>query len=112
MNRRLFLRLATGALATGALGLGAMGCNHQSGRQLGPASTTSADLIVDNRSGNTLHVYVDGGEIGDAPPFGVARFQILSGYRLIEVRERGHAFREDLGEYYFGFDALTITYHP
>lgn len=94
------------------LGLTALGCNHKSGRQLGPTSQTSADLIVDNRSQNTLHVYVDGGEIGEAAPGAVARFQILSGYRTVEVRERGHNHRHDFGELYFGFDQVTVTYRP
>lgn len=94
------------------LGLTALGCNHKSGRQLGPTSQTSADLTIDNRSENTLHVYVDGGEIGEAPPFGEARFQILSGYRTVEVRERGSNHFHDFGEIYFGFDAVEITYRP
>lgn len=110
MNRRHFFRFAGSALAVAALGSSVLGCNHKSGRQLPPSSPTSADLTVVNGSRNTLHVYVDGGHIGDAPPFGEARFQLLSGYRRIAVRETGNSFREDLGEYYFGFDAITITY--
>lgn len=112
MNRRSFLRLLTGGAVIAGLGLTTLGCNHKSGRQLGPTSQTSADLIVDNRSQNTLHVYVDGGEIGEAPPGAEARFQILSGYRTVEVRERGHNHRHDFGELYFGFDQVEITYRP
>lgn len=112
MQRRTFLRLAGGVLATAALGLTSMGCGHSSGRQLSPESPVYADLVVNNEGHNTLHVYLDGGEVGEAPPFGQARFQVLSGYRRIAVRERGNSFREDLGEFYFGFDQVTITYNP
>lgn len=112
MNRRAFLRLLSGSAVIAGLGMTALGCNHKSGRQLGPTSSTSADLIVDNRSRNTLHVYVDGGEIGEVAPFSEARFQILSGYRSVEVRERGHDHRHDFGELYFGFDLVEIVYQP
>lgn len=110
MNRRLFLKLLACIAIVGGLGVTTLGCNNKSGRQLGTESSVSADLTVDNRSENTLHVYVDGGKIGEAPPFGVARFQLLSGYRAIEVRERGSDHVQDFGEIYFGFDEVEITY--
>ena len=111
MNRPLLNLLGCAAIVA-SLGLTTLGCNHKSGRQLGTQSQTSADLVVDNRSENTLHVYVDGGEIGEAPPNGVARFQLLSGYRSVEVRERGSNHFHDFGELYFGFDQIEITYRP
>lgn len=111
-TRRRFFSLCLGALATAGLGLSAMGCGHESGRQIPPGSSTSADLIVDNRHHDGLHVYVDGGEIGEAPAFGTARFQVLSGARRVQIRERGSTFREDLGVFNFGFDPITVTYRP
>lgn len=110
MNRRHFLHAGLGALALAVCGLTSMGCGHKSGRQLSNGATVSPNLEVENRTQNTLKVYVDGGEIGEASPLSTAEFQILSGLRSIEVRERGHSTRTYLGDYHFGFDDIRVTY--
>ncbi|HBP16591.1 MAG TPA: hypothetical protein DEA08_02200 [Planctomycetes bacterium] len=110
MNRRHFLHAGLGALALAACGLTSMGCGHSSGRQLSNGATVSPNLEVENRTQNTLKVYVDGGLIGEANPLSTAEFQILSGMRSIEVRERGHSTRTYLGDFYFGFDDVKVTY--
>lgn len=88
------------------------GCGDKSGRQLGPNSTASPNLVMENRSQNTLKVYVDNSEIGEVAPNAASNFQILSGQRTVEVRERGKSSRHSFGTITFGFNDVSLTYRP
>jgi hypothetical protein len=112
LSRRELLRASLGLACATLTGSLLAGCGDKSGRQLGPTSTQSPNLVIDNRSHNTLHVYVDNSEIGEAAPNAKANFQILSGERLVEVRERGHTTRHSFGRIHFGFNDVELTYRP
>jgi hypothetical protein len=110
--RRALLRAVPLLIIVATFGAVTLGCGNSSGRQLAPTSTTSPNLIVDNRANNTLNVYLDGGEIGQVAPNAVGNFQVLSGTYRVEARETGHSTYHSFGDLTFGFNTVSVTYRP
>jgi hypothetical protein len=110
VRRHAFIALLSLTLL--AFGVSTQGCSHKSGRKLSPTSSRSADLVVKNKSLNSINVYVDGAEIGKIKDGDEGRFQILSGEREVEVREAGQVGRHSFGTIHFGFDLVEVTYRP
>ena len=112
MLRRQFLVALALSFALLAFGASTQGCAHKAGRKLSSTSETSADLVVKNRSNNSINVYVDHAEIGKIKDGDEGRFQVLSGAREVEVREAGEVSRHSFGTIHFGFDRVELTYRP
>ncbi len=112
MLRRQFSVALALSFTLVTLGVSTQGCAHKAGRKLSSSSSTSADLVVKNRSNNSINVYVDHAEIGKVKDGDEGRFQILSGQREVEVREAGETGRHSFGTIAFGFDEVELTYRP
>ena len=92
------------------LGLLHAGCNDSdSGHPVGPGQPSN--FSVTNRDIDTLHVYVDGGEIGDVRPGATVEFWVDPGSRLVQFRETGQSTRDDQGVFTFSTSTTISLIH-
>lgn len=93
------------------VGLLVQGCSHSSsGHPAGPGDI--ANFEVTNRHNELIHLYVDGGSIGDVDAGRTEDFVVKAGFRSLEIRESGSSRREWQGDYDFTSSLLTFTYDP